>query len=51
MCLSQMGVRARYYPEYADIDMTFDPNAPFSLDSAPTSSGAFRFSSRPKLVA
>jgi hypothetical protein len=33
----------RYSPEYADNDMTFNPNAPFSPDSAARGSGAFRF--------
>jgi hypothetical protein len=41
--LSQMDGHARYSPEYADSDMTFDPNAPFSPDSTPRGSGAFRF--------
>jgi hypothetical protein len=34
MRLSQMDGCARYSPEYADSDMTFDPNTPFLLDSA-----------------
>jgi hypothetical protein len=42
MRLSQMDVRALYSLECADIDMTFDPNASFSPDSAPRGSGAFR---------
>jgi hypothetical protein len=32
MRLSQLDGRARYSPEYTYIDMTFDPNSPFSLD-------------------
>lgn len=51
MRLSQMDGRARYSPEYADNDMTFDPNALFSPDSAARGSGAFRFPRRPELVA
>jgi hypothetical protein len=43
MRLSQMDGRARYSPEYADNDMTFDPTAPFSPDSVARGSGAFRF--------
>jgi hypothetical protein len=35
--------RARYSPEYADNDMTFDPNAPFLPDSAARGSGTFCF--------
>jgi hypothetical protein len=42
MRVSQMDGHARYSPEYADNDMTFDPNVSFLPDSVPRGSSAFR---------
>jgi hypothetical protein len=39
MRLSQMDGRTHYSPEYADIDMTFNPNTSFSPNSTPRGSG------------
>ena len=43
MWLSQLDGRARYSPEFADSDMTIDPNATYSTDAAARGSAAFRF--------
>jgi hypothetical protein len=43
MRFSQMEGRARYSPEYTDIDMSVDPNAKSSRASAPRGSNAFHF--------
>jgi hypothetical protein len=41
--LSRMEGRARYSPDYADIDMIVDPNATYSRASTPRGRNAFRF--------